>query len=71
VNLNDREKMSHPFLIGQNALEKGKFIIDPNFMGEGQEIDFDYLQEIFTEEVEEVEDENNENGIFMLDPKVK
>lgn len=65
VNLNDREKMSHPFLIGQNALEKGKFIIDPSFMGEGQEIDFDYLQEIFTEEVEE-----DENGTFMLEPKI-
>lgn len=50
VNLNDREHMTHPFLIGHNALEKGKFIIDPGYIGEGTEINFDYLQDVFREE---------------------
>lgn len=47
VNLNDREHMSHPFLIGHNALEKGKFIIDPSYVGEGEVIDFNALQSLF------------------------
>lgn len=28
-NLNNREKMDYPVLIGQNLLDKGKFLIDP------------------------------------------
>lgn len=34
VNLNDRSNMEHPFLIGQNALETGNFLIDPNIIKE-------------------------------------
>lgn len=44
VNLNDRSKMDHPFLVGQNALEAGNFIIDPNIIKEDE-----------VEEVEQVE----------------
>lgn len=56
VNLNDRDNMEHGFLIGHNALEQGKFIIDPSYVGgnsmrrESEEIDFDDLQEIFEDE---------------------
>lgn len=39
VNLNDRSKMEQPFLIGQNALEAGNFIIDPNIMKEDEQTD--------------------------------
>jgi hypothetical protein len=59
VNLNDREHMTHPFLIGHNALEKGKFIIDPGYIGEDEEIDFDYIQDILNESESE----------YILDPK--
>lgn len=34
VNLKDRSEMEQPFLVGQNALEAGKFLIDPNIMKE-------------------------------------
>lgn len=33
-NLNDRGSMEHPMLIGQNVLEKGKFLIDPTMEGQ-------------------------------------
>lgn len=46
VNLNDREHMTHPFLIGHNALVKGKFVIDPNIVGEGEDaININILEE--------------------------
>ena len=46
-NLNDRNNMDHQLLIGQNILEKGKFLIDPTIQ-EGEEvIDWDMLQEEF------------------------
>ena len=46
-NLNDRNSMDHQLLVGQNILEKGKFLIDPTIQ-EGEEvIDWDILQEEF------------------------
>jgi len=44
-NLNDRGKMEYPVLVGRNALQAGKFKIDPS-MDEGYEdIDWSYIQE--------------------------
>jgi len=40
-NLNDRSQMDHPVLIGQNILEKGKFLIDPM----REDIDWDAFAE--------------------------
>lgn len=49
-NLNDRSDMNSKLLIGQNLLEKGKFLIDPN-MNESTDndtqIDWESLQEEF------------------------
>lgn len=54
VNLNDRSDMSEPFLLGQNALEAGKFIIDPNIIKENVEPSeddvFEMLQEVYKHE---------------------
>jgi hypothetical protein len=60
LNLNDRSNMDHKLLIGQNILEKGKFLIDPSIQ-EG--IDWDMLQDEFkdielTEEIVEISDEH-------------
>lgn len=44
MNLNDRSNMPDKLLIGQNILEKGKFLIDPQ-INEG--IDWEMLQEEF------------------------
>jgi len=53
INLNDRNNMDHKLLIGQNILEKGKFLIDPSIQ-EGEEvIDWDMLQEEFKDIVVE------------------
>jgi hypothetical protein len=63
INLNDRNNMDHKLLIGQNILEKGKFLIDPSIQ-EGEEvIDWDMLQDEFkdvelSEEVVEISDEH-------------
>jgi len=60
-NLNNRSGMQHPILIGQNILERGNFLIDPNrtqdaVRAEGidwhehtDRIDWDSLQESFEE----------------------
>lgn len=48
-NLNDRSHMSHDVLIGQNVLQKGKFLIDPSM--ESEEVDWDYLDQLLTEEL--------------------
>ena len=48
-NLNDRSKMNAPLLVGQNFLEKGKFLIDPT-MREEEEVDWDALVEMLTEQ---------------------
>lgn len=45
-NLADRSHMEFPVLIGQNALEKGKFLIDPRIREEEEgEIDWEGLME--------------------------
>lgn len=38
VNLNDRSEMSDPMLVGQNALQPGNFLIDPNIIKEASEL---------------------------------
>jgi hypothetical protein len=49
INLNDRGHMDHPFLVGQNALEAGNFIIDPNIIKE--ELDTDEIVSLLAEEL--------------------
>ena len=53
-NLNDRGQMEYPVLVGQNILEKGKYLIDPTMnedleqpeiIEEGDDIDWDTLYE--------------------------
>jgi hypothetical protein len=47
INLNDRSEMEHPMLIGQNALEVGKFLIDPNIIKDAEELlTTDFLAEL-------------------------
>lgn len=47
INLNDRSEMDHPMLVGQNALEVGKFLIDPNIIKDGEELlTTDFLAEL-------------------------
>lgn len=43
-NLNDRGQMEFPILVGQNILEKGKFLIDPS-INEDVEVEPDLLEE--------------------------
>jgi len=38
VNLNDRSEMQDPMLLGQNALQAGKFLIDPNIIKEASDL---------------------------------
>ncbi len=38
INLNDRSEMRDPMLLGQNALQPGKFLIDPNIIKEAAEL---------------------------------
>jgi len=38
VNLNDRSDMADPMLVGQNALQPGNFLIDPNIIKEADEL---------------------------------
>lgn len=47
VNLNDRSEMDSPMLLGQNALQAGKFLIDPNIIKEGRQL----LSEEFVNEL--------------------
>lgn len=49
-NLNDRSNMPNKILLGKNFLDKGKFIIDPSQKNESEEVDWDILQEMFTDE---------------------
>ncbi len=44
-NLNDRGQMQYPMLVGQNILEKGKYLIDPSIQESEEEIDWDLLHE--------------------------
>ncbi len=45
-NLNDRSHMDQPVLIGQNALQAGKFYVDPTIKEQASKIDWEMLQEI-------------------------
>ena len=57
-NLNDRGQMEFPILVGQNALEKGKFLINPRMNEEEtDEIDWEVLQEEFKDS--EIPEETN------------
>jgi len=38
INLNDRSEMDDPMLVGQNALQDGNFLIDPNIIKEASEL---------------------------------
>lgn len=38
INLNDRSDMQDPMLIGQNALQPGNFLIDPNIIKEADQL---------------------------------
>lgn len=44
-NLTDRSSMEYPVLVGQNALEKGKFLIDPRMREDEEMIDWDAIME--------------------------
>jgi len=61
-NLNDRGQMKFPILIGRNALEAGKFKIDPS-LDEGQEIDWNYIHE----QCKDDNVEDNSTGITIQD----
>jgi len=49
INLNDRSDMPYKLLVGQNILEKGKFLIDPTVNEEMEKVDWDMLQEEFAD----------------------
>jgi hypothetical protein len=51
-NLNNREHMEYPVLIGQNVLQKGKFLIDPSMVSEEGEDDFEIDYDSLMEELE-------------------
>lgn len=51
-NLTDRSSMEYPVLIGQNALERGKFLIDPSIREDEDLEDIDW--ELLHEEVADV-----------------
>jgi hypothetical protein len=64
-NLNDRSKMEHPVLIGQNVLEKGGFLINPQL--ENAEPDWDaFIESLEFEEFEEVVPEDKTEQITEL-----
>lgn len=57
-NLNDRSQMEYPVLIGQNALEKTNFLIDPNDDGHAKE-NFEWVEgEFITEDIIKAEFDN-------------
>lgn len=51
VNLNDRSKMDDPMLLGQNALEAGNFIVDPNLLSDGEIFSSEFIAEVANERV--------------------
>ena len=65
-NLNNRSKMEHPVLIGQNVLEKGGFLINPQL--ENVELDWDAFVESleFEEFKEEIIPEDKTEQITEL-----
>jgi hypothetical protein len=63
-NLNDRSKMQDMLLVGQNILEKGKFLIDPTIQKDyvpmqSEEVDWDEMQERF-KDISLSEDDSDE-----------
>ncbi len=75
-NLNDRSQMEDKILIGQNILEKGKFLVDPNIQQDRVEsVDWDALQEIYKDItiIEETDEQNKKiDALYqsMLDSDV-
>ena len=62
-NLNDRSHMQDKILVGQNILEQGKFLVDPNKQANSfEDVDWDALQELY-KDVEVIEEE-------QLNPKL-
>ena len=58
-NLNDRSEMEYPVLIGQNILDKGGFLINPQL--EDEELDWDALVETLEFEEFEIEPTNTKD----------
>lgn len=56
-NLNNRDHMDDPILIGQNALEKGKFLIDPSINEKYSDMDWNEYAKLFEDCVVEDLDE--------------
>lgn len=53
INLNDRSEMDDPMLVGQNALQDGKFLIDPNIIKDAHELlSNEFLMELQKDVVE-------------------
>lgn len=46
VNLNDRSEMDHPMLVGQNALQAGKFLVDPSIIKDNELFSDEFLTEL-------------------------
>ena len=66
-NLNNRHGMEYPVLIGQNVLQKGKFLIDPSMVGEGVDDEFSVDWESLMEEIEPImlaEDAKSDDSEF-------
>lgn len=61
-NLNDRSHMQDKILVGQNILEKGQFMVDPNKeQNRFEDVDWDALQELYKDvEVEELHNPKQE-----------
>jgi len=61
-NLNDRSSMQDKILVGQNILEKGQFMVDPNKeQNRFEDVDWDALQEMYKDVkiIEESTEANN------------
>ena len=66
-NLNNRGQMEFPILIGQNALEKGRFLINP-MMNENGEFDWKIFEQAFNDFVKD--DEAPEEDVDVKDDEV-
>jgi hypothetical protein len=63
-NLNDRSSMEDKILVGQNILEQGKFLVDPNKQRDRfEDVDWDALQDMYKDvEVEIIKESTEENN---------
>ena len=52
-NLNKRAHMGQPVLLGANALQQGKFVVDPTMESEENEIDWGYIAEQIEEYIKQ------------------